>query len=103
MMSFRLARRRNPAAVPGQPATRHARAAASRGRWLTTVAGTCLAAVLAGWPAALAGQGLPAGTAAGGGGPAVSVVLTAVREPQARILNPGPPTGLTAIAGNGRV
>jgi fibronectin type 3 domain-containing protein len=51
----------------------------------------------------LAGQGPPAGTAAGNGGSAVSVVLTAAREPQARILNPGPPTGLTAIAGNGRV
>ena len=103
MMPFRLARRRNPAAVPGQPATRRARTAARRGRWLTTVAGTCLAAVLAGWPAMLAGQGPPAGTAAGSGGPAASVVLTAVREPQARILNPGPPTGLTATAGNGRV
>ena len=88
MMPFRLARRRNPAAVPGQPATRRARPAAPRGRWLTTVAGTYLAAVLAGWPVMLAGPGLPAGTAAGtagGGGPAVSVVLTAVREPQARI------------------
>ena len=57
MMPFRLARRRNPAAVPGQPATRRARTAVPRGRWLTTVAGTCLAAVLAGWPAVLAGQG----------------------------------------------
>jgi fibronectin type 3 domain-containing protein len=103
MMPFRLARRRNPAAVPGQPVTRRARTAAPRGRWLTTVAGTCLAAVLAGCPAILAGQGPPAGPAAGGGAPAVSVVLTAVREPQARILNPGPPTGLTATAGNGRV
>src|SRR2546423_661725 len=103
MMPFRLARRRNPAAVPGQPATRRARPAASRGRWLTTVAGTCLAAVLVGWPAVLAGQGPSAGTAASGAGPAASVVLTAVREPQARILNPGPSTGLTAIAGNGRV
>src|SRR5437764_1351147 len=103
MMPFRLARRRSPAAVPGQPVTCRARSAAPRGRWLTAVAGTCLAAVLAGWPAVLAGQGPPAGTAAGSGGPAVSVVLTAVREPQARILNPGPPTGLTAVAGNGRV
>jgi titin len=59
--------------------------------------------VLAGWPVVLAGQGAPGGTAAGGEGPAVSVVLTAVREPQARILNPGPPTGLTATAANGRV
>ena len=103
MMPFRLARRRHPAAVPGQPVTRRARTAARRGRWLTTVAGTCLAAVLASWPAMLAGQGPPAGTAAGGGAPAVSVVLTAVRERQARILNPGPPTRLTATAGNGRV
>ena len=107
MMPFRLARRHNPAAVPGQPVTRRARTAAPRGRWLTTVAGTCLAAVLAGWPAVLAGQGpaagTAAGTAAGSGESAVSVVLTAVREPQARILNPGPPTGLTATAGNGRV
>ncbi len=103
MMPFRLARRRHPAAVPGQSATRRARTAASRGRWLTTVAGTCLAAVLAGWPAMLAGQGPPPGTAAGSGGPAASAVLTAVREPQAQILNPGPPTGLTATAGNGRV
>jgi len=67
------------------------------------VAGTCLTAVLAGWPAMLAGAGAPAGSAAGGGGQGVSVVLTAVREPQARILNPGPPTGLSATAGNGRV
>src|SRR6266566_9005888 len=98
MMPFRLTRRCHPAAVPGQPAARCARAA-PRGRWLTTVAGTCLAAVLAGWPAALAAEG----TAAGSGGPGVSAVLTAVREPQARILNPGPPTGLTVTAGNGRV
>ncbi len=106
MMPFRLARRRNPAAVPGQPATCRARPAGPRGRWLTTVAGTCLAAVLAGWPVMLTGPGLSAGTTAGtagSGGPAVSVVLTAVREPLARILNPGPPTGVTATAGNGRV
>src|SRR6266576_523059 len=103
MMPFRLARRRNPAAVPGQPATGRARTAAPRGRWLTTVAGTCLAAVLAGWPAVLAGQGPPAGTAAGSEGPSVSAVLTAVQEPQALILNPGPPTGLAATAANGQV
>src|SRR5215470_2623258 len=71
MMLFRLARRRYPAAVPGQPATRRARPAAPRGPWLTTVAGTCLADVLAGWPAVLAGQGPSAGTAAGGAGAAV--------------------------------
>ena len=67
MMPFRLARRRNPAAVPGQPATRRARPAAPRGRWLTTVAGTCLAAVLAGWPAMLAGQGQDGRKVAGPG------------------------------------
>ena len=93
MIPFRLTRRCRPAAVHGQPTTRRTRAAVPRGRWLTTVAGTCLAAVLAGWPAVLAGQGLPAGTAVGSGGPAVSVVLTAVREPQARILNPARPPG----------
>jgi titin len=63
------------------------------------VAGACLVAVLAGWPAVLAREG----PAAGSGGPSVSAVLTAVREPQARILNPGPPTGLTATAANGQV
>ena len=99
MIPFRLTRRCHPAAVHGQPAARRARAAAPRGRWLTTLAGACLAAVLAGWPAMLAGEG----PAAGSGGPSVSAVLTAVREPQARILNPGPPTGLTATAANGQV
>ena len=96
MKPFRLVRRCCPAAVPGQPAARRARTAAPGRRWLTTVAGTCLAAALAGWPVLLATSATPAG-------PSVSVVLTAVREPQARILNPGPPTGLTATAGNGRV
>jgi titin len=99
MIPFRLTRRCHPAAVHGQSATRRARAAVPRGRWLTAVAGACLAAVLAGWPTVLAGQG----PAAGSGGPSVSAVLTAVREPQARILNPGPPTGLTATAGNGQI
>jgi len=99
MIPFRLTRRCRPAAVRGQPAARRARAAAPRGRWLTTLAGACLTAVLAGWPAMLAGEG----PAAGSGGPSVSAVLTAVREPQARILNPGPPTGLRATAANGQV
>ena len=57
MKPFRLARRRCPAAVPGQPATRRARTATSGRGWLMTVAGTGLAAVLAGWPMMLAGQG----------------------------------------------
>src|SRR5713101_9838249 len=62
---------------------------------LTTLAGTCLAAVLAGWPMMLAGSVVTAPP-----GPGVSVVLTAMRGPQARVLNPGPPRGLTATAGN---
>ena len=102
----RLVRRRCPAAVPGQPASRRARTAAPGRRWLTTVAGTCLAAVLAGWAAMLAGQGPASGGVTAPPGtlqPGVSVVLTAAREPQARILNPGAPTGLSATAGNGQV
>ena len=106
MKPFRLARRRCPAAVPGQPATRRARTAISGRGWLMTVAGTGLAAVLADWPMILTGPG-PAASGvtapAALAGPGVSVVLTAVREPQARILNPGPPTGLSATPGNGRV
>src|SRR5690242_9474607 len=114
MNLVRLARRRCPAAVPRQPATRRARTAAAGRRWLITAAGTCLAAGLAGWlamlampatlatPATLAMPAMlarPAGTLP----PGVSAVLTAVREPQARVLNPGPPTGLAATAGNGQV
>ena len=96
MKPFRLARRCCPAAVPGQPAARRARTAAPGRRRLTTVAGTCLAAALAGGPVLLATSATPAG-------PSVSVVLTAVREPQARILNPGPPTGLAGTPGHGQV
>src|SRR5690348_5284526 len=114
MNLVRLARRRCPAAVPRRPATRRARTAAAGRRRLITAAGTCLAAGLAGllamlampatlatpatlaMPAVLAG---PAGTLQ----PGVSAVLTAVREPQARVLNPGPPTGLAATAGNRQV
>ena len=72
-----------------------ARAAAPGRRWLTTLAGTSLAAVLAGWPVMLAGNASP-------GPKGVSAVLTAMQRPQARVLNPGPPTGLTATAGNGQ-
>ena len=53
----------------------------------------------AGQGPASGGVTAPAGTLQ----PGVSVVLTAAREPQARILNPGPPTGLSATAGNGQV
>ncbi len=94
MKPFRLARRRCPAAVPGQPATRRARTAAPGRRRLTTAAGTCLAAVLAGWPAVLAmpgGEGPSASGVAAPSGPRVPVILTAVREPRARILSLGPP------------
>ena len=124
MKPFRLARRRCPAAIPGQPATRRARPVrcarpVRRGRcgrpvrrartagpgaaWLTTLAGTCLTTVLAGWPAMLAGPGTAASIVTAPPGPGVPVVLTAVREPRARILNPGPPTGLTATPGNGQI
>ena len=70
------------------------------------LAGACLAAVMAGWPmlavGIVAGPGA-AGSPARASEPGVSVVLTAMQVPQARVLNPGPPTGLTATAGNGRV
>jgi hypothetical protein len=59
------------------------------------LAGTCLVALLAAGPATLAGAGVT--------GPAAPAVLTAVRVPQARILNPGPPTGVAAAAGNAQV
>jgi chitodextrinase len=48
---------------------------------------------------ALAAVGLAAVTAAG----AAPASLAAARAPQARVLNPSPPTGLTAVAGNGQV
>ena len=48
---------------------------------------------------ALAAFGL---AAIGAAGPAPAA-LAAVQAPQARILNPSPPTGLTAVAGDGRV
>src|SRR5690349_15532138 len=48
---------------------------------------------------ALAAVGLAAVTAAG----AAPASLAAVQAPQARVLNPSPPTGLTAVAGNGQV
>ena len=50
-----------------------------------------------------AGAGPVASGVTGPTGPSVSVVLTAVREPAARILNPGPPTGLAGTPGNGQV
>jgi predicted phage tail protein len=60
---------------------------------MVTLAVTFLAAVIAGGPTLLAAPG----------GSGVSFVLTAMQGSQARILNPGPPTGLTATAGNAQV
>ena len=97
MKSFRLAGTCLRGIAPGR-IRRLAAWHAPGWRWLSTLAGTCLVAVLAGWPAGLAGGSVAGPPAAGPG-----IVLTAVQAPQARVINPGPPTGLTAIAGNGRV
>ena len=67
-------------------------------RWLGTLTGTCLAAIMAGWPALLVGAGIAGGSAAG-----PSYVVTALQGEQARVLNPGPPTGLTATPGSAQV
>jgi predicted phage tail protein len=95
MEPFRFARGRGSAAGPGlrapEPAPPPVRS--RRRRWTATLAATFLAAIIAGGPTLLAGQG----------GPGVSFVLTAMQGSQARILNPGPPTGLTATAGNAQV
>jgi len=61
-------------------------------RWLTVVAGTFLAAILAGWP-----------VLGWHGAPGTPVTLTAVQGQQARILAPGAPTGLAATAGKGTI
>jgi predicted phage tail protein len=98
MKSFRLARRHLPGVAPGQTRRPTARHTPGR-RWLRSVAGACLAAVLAGWPAAM----LAGGSVAGPPADASGVVLTAVQGPQARVINPGPPTGLTATGGNAQV
>jgi len=94
MKSFRLTRR----CLPGLTPSRLRPAQGPGRRWLSTVAGACLAAVLAGWPALLAGGGAAGPPVSGSG-----MVLTAMQGPQARVLNPGPPTGLTATAGNAQV
>ena len=94
MKSFRLARTCLRGIVPGRTG-RLAAWHAPGWRWLSTLAGTWLVAVLAGGPAVLAGGSVAGPPAAGPG-----VLLTA---PQARVISPGPPTGLTATAGDGRV
>ncbi|HEU5384816.1 MAG TPA: fibronectin type III domain-containing protein [Streptosporangiaceae bacterium] len=43
------------------------------------------------------------GLAVTGAAVAAPAAVAAVRAPQARVLNPSPPTGLTAVAGNGQV
>jgi fibronectin type 3 domain-containing protein len=70
----------------------------ARRRWLGTLAGACLAAITAGWPVLLVGAGIAGGGAAG---PAYAV--TALQGEQARVVNPGPPTGLAATPGNAQV
>jgi predicted phage tail protein len=90
MEPFRFARGRRRGITPRRPVFRRAR---SRWRLAGWFAAVCLTVVMAGWPAML-----PAPHAAGS-----PLVLTAIQGPQARILNPGPPTGLTATAGNGQV
>jgi hypothetical protein len=104
MKPFRLARRCLPGFAPGRPTARHALGR----RWLRSLGGLCLAALLAGWPVMLACGSVAGGSVAGGsvaGPPAdgPGVVLTAMQRPQARVINPGPPTGLTVTAGNGQV
>jgi len=69
-----------------------------RPRWLGTLTGTCLAAVMAGWPAMLVGAGI-----AGGGAAGPSYVVTALQGEQARVVDPGPPTGLAATPGSDQV
>jgi hypothetical protein len=94
MKSFRLARTCLRGTVPGR--TRRLAAWHAPGcRWLSTLAGTCLVAVLAGGSAVLAGGSVAGPPAAGPG-----VVLTAL---QARVINPGPPIELTATAGDAQV
>ncbi len=99
MKPFRLARRCLPGFAPGRPAARHALGR----RWLRSLAGLCLAALLAGWPVMLAGGTVAGGSVAGPPADGPGVVLTAMQRPQARVINPGPPTGLIATAGNGQV
>jgi Fibronectin type III domain len=93
MTPFRFAQY-DPAGIrPGRPGL--AGVAPARRR-LVSLAG-------AGW-AAIAVSGLAmlaAGSAAGP--PTSSYVLTAAAAEQVRVLNPGPPTGLTATAGNAQV
>ena len=99
MKPFRFAQR-GPAGIrPGRSAHGPAPVALRRPRrWLVSLAWAGLAAIAACGPAMLA-----AGRAAGPPASGPSYVLTAVQGEQARVLNPGPPTGLTATGGNAQV
>src|SRR6204780_5313656 len=97
MEPFRLPRGCRLGIAPSQLAFRRARRRLALG--LTAAA---LIAIMASWPAMLGAAGTsPARVGPSGAG--ASLVLTAMVGPQARVLNPGPPTGLSASAGNGQV
>jgi fibronectin type 3 domain-containing protein len=85
MKTFRIAQHRPMSLGPSVPMVAFRRPR----RWLVSLVGVGLAALAVCGPVMLA---------AGPGGP--SYVLTAATGEQARVLNPGPPTGLTATAGN---
>jgi len=75
---------------------RRARGRTRGQRRLSRLAGPCLAAVLAAWPAVLTASGVASSGAAApvrASGPVLSVTLTAVLRPQARVVNPGRPPG----------
>ena len=95
MQPFRFAQRCRPGFPPGLSAQTPARVATRRLRWWL---GICLVAIVAGWPAMLA-----VSSAAGPPASGTAYVLTAFGGPQARVINPGPPTGLTAAGGNAQV
>jgi fibronectin type 3 domain-containing protein len=97
MEPFRLPRGCRLGIAPSQLAFRRARRRLALG-----LTATALIAIVASWPAMLGAAGTsPASIGPSGAG--ASLVLTAMAGPQARVLNPGPPTGLSATAGNGQV
>jgi fibronectin type 3 domain-containing protein len=95
MEPFRFAQSRRSGSTLARSLRRPAR---RRRRWPGALAGACLAAIVAGWPVMLAGAGVAGGSAAG-----PSYAGTALQGEQARVVDPGPPTGLTATPGNAQV